>query len=53
MTWSKINQNYSYIGFIKNKVLNVLMTKSFDVGLKKIADSFEKMAIELFKCSKN
>ena len=36
---------------LKNKVLNVLMTKSFDIGLKKIADAFEKRAIELFKKS--
>ena len=36
---------------LKNKILNMLMTKSFDVGLKKIADAFEKRAIELFKNS--
>ena len=36
---------------LKNKVLNVLMSKSFDIGLKKIADAFEKRAIELFKSS--
>ena len=34
---------------LKNKILNMLMIKSFDVGLKKIADAFEKRAIELFK----
>ena len=34
---------------LKNKVLNVLMSKSFDIGLKKIADAFEKRAIELFE----
>ena len=34
---------------LKNKILNVLMIKSFDLGLKKIADAFEKRAIELFK----
>ena len=34
---------------LKNKVLNLLMIKSFDIGLKKIADAFEKRAIELFK----
>ena len=34
---------------IKNIVYNIIMTKSFDVGLKKIADAFEKRAIELFK----
>ncbi len=34
---------------LKNKILNVLMIKSFDLGLKKIADSFEKRAIQLFE----
>ena len=34
---------------LKNKILNVLMIKSFDLGLKKIADAFEKRATELFK----
>ena len=34
---------------LKNKILNLLMTKSFDIGLKKIANAFEKRAIELFK----
>ena len=38
---------------LKNKILNILMIKSFDLGLKKIADAFEKRAIELFKSSKN
>ena len=33
---------------LKNKVLNVLMIKSFDLGLKKIANAFEKRAIQLF-----
>ena len=38
-----------YVDFeLKNKILNILMIKSFDLGLKKIADSFEKRAIELF-----
>ena len=36
---------------LKNKVLNVLMTKSFENGLKKIAEAFEKRAIDLFKNS--
>ena len=36
---------------LKNKILNILMIKSFDIGLKKIADAFEKRAIELFKKS--
>ena len=34
---------------LKNKIFNMLMIKSFDIGLKKIADSFEKRAVELFK----
>ena len=34
---------------LKNKILNVLMTKSFDIGLKKIANAFEKRAVDLFK----
>ena len=33
---------------LKNKILNLLMIKTFDIGLKKIADSFEKRANELF-----
>ena len=34
---------------LKNKILNLLMIKSFNIGLKKIADAFEKRAIKLFK----
>ena len=34
---------------LKNKILNLLMGKYFDIGLKKIANAFEKRAIELFK----
>ena len=34
---------------LKNKFLNILMTKSFNYGLNKIADSFQKRAEELFK----
>ena len=34
---------------LKNKILNMIMIKSFDIGLKKIADAFEKRAIELFQ----
>ena len=38
-----------YIDFeLKNKILNIIMTKSFGLGLKKIADAFEKRAIQLF-----
>ena len=36
---------------LKNKILNLLMIKSFDIGLEKIADAFEKRAIDLFKRS--
>ena len=32
---------------LKNKILNTLMSKSFDIGLKKLAEAFEKRAIEL------
>ena len=38
---------------LKNKILNILMIKSFDIGLKKIADAFEKRAIDLFKTTQN
>ena len=39
-----------YVDFeLKNKILNVLMIKSFGLGLKKIADAFEKRAIQLFE----
>ena len=34
---------------IKNIFYNMIMKKSFDQGLKNIADAFEKRAIELFK----
>ena len=34
---------------IKNKFLNIIMTKSFEFGLNKIADAFQKRAEELFK----
>ena len=43
-----------YVDFeLKNKILNMLMTKSFDIGLKKIANAFEKRAIDLFKGVQN
>ena len=38
---------------LKNKILNMLMIKSFDIGLKKIADAFEKRATDLFKSVQN
>ena len=38
-----------YVDFeLKNKILNSLMTKTFDIGSKKIAEAFEKRAIKLF-----
>ena len=38
---------------IENKFLNIVMTKSFQFGLDKIADAFQKRAEELFYNSKN
>ena len=45
--------NQSEISFkidfeIKNIVYNMIMTKSFDKGLKSIANAFEQRAIKLF-----
>ena len=50
----KQSSDHSEIDFhvdfeLKIKILNMLMIKSFDVGLKKIANAFEKRAIDLFK----
>ena len=33
---------------LKNRILNIFMIKTFDLGLKKIADAFEKRANYLF-----
>ena len=38
---------------IENKFLNIVMAKSFQFGLDKIADAFQKRAEELFSNSKN
>ena len=39
-----------YIDFeLKNSFFNILMKKSFNLGLNKITDAFEKRAIKLFK----
>jgi coenzyme Q-binding protein COQ10 len=38
---------------IENKFLNIVMTKSFQFGLDKIADAFQNRAEELFGNSKN
>lgn len=34
---------------LKNKIFNSIMKNSFNIGLRKIADAFEKRANELFK----
>jgi len=46
--------NFTEISFdidfeIENKFLNIVMSKSFQYGLNKIADSFQKRANDLFK----
>jgi len=38
---------------IENKFLNVLMSKSFEFGLNKIADAFQKRAEDLYKPTDN
>jgi coenzyme Q-binding protein COQ10 len=58
-TWYFIeHKNGTEISFdidfeIENKFLNIVMTKSFQFGLDKIADAFQKRAKELFSNSKN
>ena len=58
-TWNfKEQENGTEISFdidfeIENKFLNILMTKSFQFGLDKIADAFQKRAENLFGNSKN
>ena len=51
--FKKIGENCEidfHINFeLKSKILNLLMTKSFDMGLKKIANAFEKRALDLYK----
>lgn len=49
----KENNNLTQVTFdvdfeLKNRFLNILMIKSFQYGLDKIADSFQKRAEELF-----
>ena len=34
---------------LKNNLLNAIMKKSFNFGLSKIADAFEKRALKLYK----
>ena len=46
---NKITEVYFEVDFeLKNDFLNIVMTKSFQFALDKIADSFEKRAEELF-----
>ena len=58
-TWHfKEQKNGTEISFdidfeIENKFLNIVMTKSFQFGLDKIADAFQKRAEELFGNSNN
>ena len=49
----KEENNYTEVSFdvdfeLKNHFLNIIMTKSFQFGLDKIADAFQKRAEELF-----
>ena len=49
----KEENNFTEVSFdvdfeLKNDFLNIIMTKSFQFGLDKIADAFEKRAEELF-----
>ncbi len=49
----KEKNNFTEVSFdvdfeLKNDFLNIIMTKSFQFGLDKIADSFQKRANELF-----
>ena len=49
----KEENNFTEVSFdidfeLKNHFLNIIMTKSFQFGLDKIADSFQKRAEELF-----
>ena len=49
----KSDGNFTEVSFdvdfeLKNKFLNIIMTKSFKYGLDKIADAFQKRAEELF-----
>ena len=51
--FKEINNNTQLEFFIdfelKNPILNSIMKKSFELGLKKIAKSFEERAIQLYK----
>ena len=50
--------NFTEVSFdvdfeLKNDFLNIIMTKSFQFGLDKIADAFQKRAEELFSKTQN
>ena len=46
---NKITEVYFEVDFeLKNRFLNIVMTKSFQFGLDKIADAFQKRAENLF-----
>ena len=46
---NEITEVFFEVNFeLKNHFLNIVMTKSFQFGLDKIADAFEKKAGELF-----
>ena len=54
----KEENNFTEISFdvdfeLKNDFLNIVMTKSFQFGLDKIADAFQKRAEELFSKTQN
>ena len=47
---NKITEVLFEVNFeLKNRFLNIVMTKSFQFGLDKIADAFQKRAEELFR----
>ena len=51
---SKQEKNNTEVSFevdfeLKNEFMNIVMTKSFQFGLNKIADAFQKRAEHLFK----
>ena len=52
-TFKEINNSTQldfYIDFeLKNNLLNAIMKRSFNFGLNKIADAFEKRALKLYK----
>ena len=52
-TFKEINNGTQLVFFIdfelKNPILNSIMKKSFELGLNKIAKSFEERAIKLYK----